>query len=154
MWHVTTKPSLVEQIHILRLFYTFGMEVDDVTKGDKMNRGQDDQVTKWPATKWPGDEMTGTKWPGTKWKGTNRRVTDRDYEPLFMTVKCVIIKSSRSSYPKFKMYCLRRISFWSSQPHRSLLSTCPRAETSCKRQRGKENDLTNYFDLWTHLDTL
>jgi hypothetical protein len=44
--------------YILRLFC--GMEVDDVTRGDEMTRGRNDQ---------------GTKWPGTKWKGTNRRVT-------------------------------------------------------------------------------
>jgi hypothetical protein len=68
-----------DNIHILRLFYTCGMEVHDVTRGDKMTRGRDDQGTKWLGTKWPRDEMTGTKWPGTKWKGTNCRVTRRNH---------------------------------------------------------------------------
>jgi hypothetical protein len=35
-----------DSIHILRLFYICGMEVDDVTREDEMNRGQDDQGTK------------------------------------------------------------------------------------------------------------
>jgi hypothetical protein len=64
-----------DNIHIFRLFYTCGLEVNDVTRGDEMTRGRDDHGTKWPGTKWPRDEMTRTKWPGTKWKGTNRRVT-------------------------------------------------------------------------------
>jgi hypothetical protein len=49
--------------------------VDDVTIGDEITRGRDDQGTKWPGTIGPGDKMTGTKWPDTKWKETNRRVT-------------------------------------------------------------------------------
>jgi hypothetical protein len=35
-----------DNIHILRIFYTCGIEVDHVTKGDEMTRGQDDQGTK------------------------------------------------------------------------------------------------------------
>jgi hypothetical protein len=57
------------------------MELDDVTRGDEMTRGQDDQ---------------GMKWPGTKWKGTNRRVTaaDRVYfmvDLMFMVIGKVVI---------------------------------------------------------------
>jgi hypothetical protein len=40
-----------DNIHILRLFYTCGMEVDDVTRGDEMTRGQNDQVRNDQGTK-------------------------------------------------------------------------------------------------------
>jgi hypothetical protein len=47
-----------DNIHILRLFYTCGMEVDDVTRGDEMTgyemtRGRNDR-----------DEMTGDEMKG------------------------------------------------------------------------------------------
>jgi hypothetical protein len=42
---------LTDNIHILRLFYTCGMEVDDVTRGDKMTRGRNDRVRNDQGTK-------------------------------------------------------------------------------------------------------
>jgi hypothetical protein len=60
-------------MHILRLFYTCGMELDDVTRGDEMtgykltrykiNKGQNDR-----------DEMTGYKMTkGRNDRGRNER---------------------------------------------------------------------------------
>jgi hypothetical protein len=46
-------------IHILRIFYTCGIEVDHVTRGDDMTRGRNDRVRNDQGTKCPGRNDRG-----------------------------------------------------------------------------------------------